>query len=74
MHLDNVNISVFVSNVIKLKVILVYSNVLFVEHNKNSNMNNIIVSIHLYKYDCMSSCLIFVQISIIKWITIVKYV
>ena len=34
MHLNNVVINVFVSNVIEMKVILIYENVLFVEHNK----------------------------------------
>ena len=33
MHLDNVVINVFVSNVIKIKVILIKQYVLFVEHN-----------------------------------------
>ena len=37
MHLVNVVISVFVSNVIKIEVILIYQNVLFVERRKLKN-------------------------------------
>ena len=45
MLLDNVVFSVFVKTVIKKEVILIYQNVLFVEHNYNCSNLNIITSV-----------------------------
>ena len=57
MHLENVVINVFVNNVVKIKVIVIYQKVFFVEHKKRiitqflqkksySNLSNI--NIHYY--------------------------
>ena len=52
MRLDNVLINVFVINVIKIKVILIYLNVLFVEHKY--------LILYIYTYSSMRNSIVII--------------
>ena len=55
MHLDIVVINVFVNNVSKVKVILIYKNVLFVVHKDMCMYNDSIID-KFFQVECVYNC------------------